>query len=230
MNPLRAETGNQNNAPSSAQNGTTSPAQKGTPSQHLAEVNLANIFDSLTLFSPYFVVFLILFNSIINNNLKGLIYLCGLILLLFVVIVFQKMNKTSVHNPDPMCNLFKISQTLSTIPSFTIALIGYSITYLLFPMINNGIVNYPLIIILFFIFFTNMYYRVKHNCTTMSGIIYGALLGCLWGMAWYFAISSKNATLTYYDDFISNKVACSRPTKQTFKCSVYKNGELLQTI
>jgi len=29
---------------------------------------------------------------------------------------------------------------------------------------------------------------------------------------------------------MSNKIACSRPTKQKFQCNVYKNGEIIQTI
>ena len=35
------------------------------------------------------------------------------------------------------------------------------------------------------------------------------------------------SSLLYFDEFISNNVVCSRPTEQTFRCSVYKNGELI---
>jgi hypothetical protein len=29
---------------------------------------------------------------------------------------------------------------------------------------------------------------------------------------------------------VSNNVVCSRPKKQTFKCAVYKNGELIKNL
>jgi hypothetical protein len=35
--------------------------------------------------------------------------------------------------------------------------------------------------------------------------------------------------LLFTTDTPSNKVACYRPSKQQFKCSVYKNGELIGT-
>jgi hypothetical protein len=31
----------------------------------------------------------------------------------------------------------------------------------------------------------------------------------------------------FFNEVQSNKVVCSRPTKQQFKCTVYKNGEIL---
>ena len=48
---------------------------------------------------------------------------------------------------------------------------------------------------------------------------------------WYNILKiTGNDSLLYYDEYVSDKVACSRPEKQTFKCAVYKNGELLKTI
>ena len=50
-------------------------------------------------------------------------------------------------------------------------------------------------------------------------------------MVWYNMFKlSGNTSLLYYDDYTSNKVACSKPNKQTFKCSVYKNGEIIKSM
>ena len=72
--------------------------------------------------------------------------------------------------------------------------------------------------------------KKTNNCTTPIGIILGSVIGGMWGAIWYTLIKANDSKLLYYDDLISNKVACSRPTEQKFKCSVYKNGELLQTL
>jgi hypothetical protein len=52
----------------------------------------------------------------------------------------------------------------------------------------------------------------------------------VWALMWYYLIQTQNPELLYYDDLISNKIACSKPSQQKFKCSVYKNGELLKTL
>ena len=72
--------------------------------------------------------------------------------------------------------------------------------------------------------------KTKNNCTTYVGVALGSIVGIIWGVTWYFVIQTQNKGLLYYDDLLSNKVACSRPTQQQFKCAVYKNGELLSTL
>ena len=75
------------------------------------------------------------------------------------------------------------------------------------------------------------YARVKNYCTNPVGVIFGLILGLVIGTIYYVIIKgSGNELLLYNTDFISNKVACSRPSKQQFKCAVYKNGELLRNL
>jgi hypothetical protein len=210
------------------------PVQKGPPltDNYLAATNLPNFITFLSMISPYLVIFCILFNSIVNSNfIKGIIYLSGLIILFIFVIFFQKLlNASGLHTPNPLCNLFHLNNIVYSVPSFSIALITYTMIYILLPMISNNVINYPFIIILFLVLFINGIHRVKYNCTSMLGAVTGGFLGLVWGTLYYTMIKTSAPKLTYYDDFLSNKVACSRPTEQKFKCSVYKNGELLQTI
>jgi len=35
------------------------------------------------------------------------------------------------------------------------------------------------------------------------------------------------SNLLFFNDYSSNKEICTMPKKQTFKCAVYKNGELI---
>jgi hypothetical protein len=204
---------------------------KGISTAYTASANLPNFFDFIAMISPYLVVFFVLFNSIVNSNLKGLIYMAGVIILFIVVVSFQKLSgTTSKLIPDAMCNLFHINVELGSTPSFSVALVLYTMLYLFIPMISNNVINYPFIIILSFILVLNVFYRISKKCTSMFGALTGGFLGFLWGIIYYVIVKSGDPKLTYYDDFISNKVACSRPSKQQFKCAVYKNGELLQTI
>ena len=73
--------------------------------------------------------------------------------------------------------------------------------------------------------------RIKNNCTNGLGVVFGVILGLIIGGLYVLIIDSAGYNnLLYNDDFVSNKVACSKPSKQQFKCSVYKNGELLRNI
>jgi hypothetical protein len=99
------------------------------------------------------------------------------------------------------------------------------------PMINMGIINFPLIIVFLLFYVSDSIIKYRNKCSSISGIVMGSILGLFFGITWFILIRATGQTgLLYYDDLVSNKIACSRPTKQNFKCKVYKNGELIQSI
>ena len=40
-------------------------------------------------------------------------------------------------------------------------------------------------------------------------------------------MASHNTDVLFINELTSNKEICTRPSKQQFKCSVYKNGEVI---
>ena len=133
-----------------------------------------------------------------------------------------------------MCYLFSTEDAhrgYISVPSFNSVIIAYTIAYLIGPMIINNAVNYLLVIFLFVLLLIDSFSRVTHNCTTPMGVVFGVILGLFIGGIYILMLKSSGYDyLLYNDDFISNKVACSKPNKQQFKCAVYKNGELLRNI
>lgn len=94
---------------------------------------------------------------------------------------------------------------------------------------NN--MNYPLLIFILLLGVIDTTTRYSLKCTKLQGSILGILIGLMLGTIWYNMFKlSGNSSLLYYDEYTSNKIACSKPNKQTFKCSVYKNGELIKTL
>ena len=191
-----------------------------------------NLMDTMSLFaliSPFLLAFLMVMISIINSNVKGLIYLLGLIILFIIVFLFQNTLRIPMDKTNQFCNIFSISQF--SVPSFNSALYLYTIIYVLFPMINMQMINFPLIIIFLLLYIMDCIVKYKNKCTSPVGIVMGSILGLIFGITWFLIIRASGQTgLLYYDDLVSNKIACSRPTKQNFKCQVYKNGELIQNI
>lgn len=150
-----------------------------------------------------------------------------------LVKVDQFLNKFDLPI-NPLCYLFNLSTNkygYLAVPSYNSVIISYTIAYLVGPMLMNNTINYLLIIFLLGILAIDSFARVKNRCTTSIGVVFGIILGLIIGSFYYMIIkASGNEQLLYNDDFVSNKVACSKPTKQQFKCAVYKNGELLRNI
>jgi hypothetical protein len=197
----------------------------------LATLNFPSLFAYFSMISPFLVVLLFVFISIVNSNLKGLIYLLGIIFLFFLILLFQNVIRTPLsEKASPYCQIFALPYPIYTVPSFNSAIFLFTIVYLFLPMMMNKIMNFPLLFLILVLFVIDCSMKSVHFCTTPTGIILGSFIGLVWGLLWYFLIKSQSKELLYYDDLLSNKVACSRPSQQQFKCSVYKNGELLQTL
>ena len=197
----------------------------------LAALNFPNMFAYFSMISPFLLILVFVFISIINSNLKGLIYLLGIIFLFFIVLMFQNVIRIPLSDKaSAYCQVFSVPFPLFTVPSFNSAIFLFTISYLFVPMINNNIMNFPLLFLLLVLYIIDCSMKIVHSCTSPTGIVLGSFLGLVWGLFWYFLIQGQNSDLLYYDDLLSNKVACSRPTQQKFKCSVYKNGELLKTL
>ncbi len=196
-----------------------------------ANLNYPSVFTYFSMISPFLVVLLFVFISIINSNLKGFIYLLGIFMLFFIILMFQNVLKISAPgDSSPYCRVFSFPLPVYGVPSFNSSIFLFTIVYLFVPMMMNHIMNFPLLVLLFILFAIDCVIKTSNKCTTPMGVVLGGFVGLIWGFLWYFLIQSNNPELLYYDDLISNKIACSRPSQQQFKCSVYKNGELLQTL
>jgi len=208
-----------------------------TNTQMGVKMDLANIFGFISLIGPFFIMFMMFSLSIFNSNFKGFIYLFGVTIMYTCIIVLQKTlgkNENIKLNAYhyPFCQLFGNEQYLS-IPSFNSALYMFTLIYLVLPMLQVGTFNLPLVIFFIMIYALDTITRtLMINCTTGKGVAIGSVIGFIWGSIFYNIISTGEGTkqFLYYDDFVSNKIACLRPSKQKFKCSVYKNGELIQSI
>ena len=137
----------------------------------------------------------------------------------------------SGRNPEEAfsCSIFDIphvSRFNSPYPSCLI--IAFTVAYLILPMKYNEQMNYPVLAFLLVILGIDIVTKVQNKCTTWAGSILGGLVGFLLGTIWYilFHVTGFDSLL-YFDELRSDNVMCSQPSSQTFKCSVYQNGQLI---
>lgn len=194
--------------------------------------SISNVFQIFSAVSPLLLGFFLVMSSLFNQNIKGLVYLAG-VLLASAINIFLMNLIGSERNPDESysCDIFSLNSTLPyNNPAPTSLFIAFTIAYLVLPMVMNDQLNYVIIAFLGCLFILDAVTKVNKKCTSSSGTVLGGLTGLFLGSAWYMLLhESGNDSLLYFDELLSNKVACSRPSKQTFKCSVYKGGELISS-
>ena len=170
--------------------------------------------------------------SVFGQNVKGLIYLGGVLLASAVNVPLMSLvgSRTS-ENASPMCRLFDITAgRLSPYnsPSPTTLFIAFTAAYLIIPMYFNGQMNYPLTLFLLGMVVLDVTTQMRQKCTTGAGAFLGILTGIVMGAAWYAVFRAAGLqSLLFFGELTSNNVVCSRPSQQTFKCDVFKNGELI---
>jgi hypothetical protein len=184
--------------------------------------------------APFVLASFFTLASIFNQDFKGFIYLVGLLFSSFITMLAAKLpfisNLTRPTDAPEICNVLTIGQTdsLSDLPLGQSS-INYTFAYLWYSMIHSDLVGqniptlvfFPLLIIFDFIWnFNNSCYSF-FQLATSAGV--GGLIGWLWA---YIISTSKSPSLMYFSS-LTNEDVCSRPTKSTFKCNVYKNGKLI---
>jgi hypothetical protein len=197
-------------------------------------MTLTNLFQYISFTAPILVIFFITLFSIMQNNLeKGLIFNMGIVILSTIVYILKNVirNKQSDH-ASPFCNVIPGPFTVASdgiifnAPSMSTSILSFSSTYLIYPMLNNNQHNYTLLVFLIGITSINAVVEYNQQCSDIMGIVFGLLLGIIFAIVYYNILyMSKKSNLVYFSDPISNNVQCSKPTKQNFKCEVYKDGK-----
>lgn len=204
--------------------GTATPATPAKADIVAVNSSFPNFIKLIVLICPFFIVLLLVVLSIINSDVKGFIYLAGTLFLFIIALAIQKMIPN--NKPKETCSLWNTS--IFKFPSFISALYTFTITYVIYPMITHNTFNYPLITIFLIIYISDIVIRTIMGCSDTVNVMLGSVLGIIFALFYIIMLSQSPhpQDVLYYNDFVSNKLACSVPSKQTFKCSFKNNGEL----
>jgi hypothetical protein len=199
-----------------------------SPLQLFQPMNLATFF---AFFSPVIIATSITGMSFVFQNFKGLIYL-GFLIGCCVVrsFVYMMSGAEPIVNDKTICT--SIQYTKYGNPTFSAFVFAFTIMYLSFPMFSNGSVNYWVFISLLTYFFMDIFVKIYKNCIIKSGdlflnILLGAASAALIVTLMYAGGSGK---YLFFNEISSDKEMCYQPSKQTFKCNVYKDGTLISEL
>lgn len=198
----------------------------------MIELTVTNVLQLMSTLMPFMITFFMLMLSLMNQNVKGIVFIAGA-LLATVLNIFLQNAIQNEKDPDEALTCVLIDLPFMSrynSPSSNSLYLAFTFAYLFLPMNYNSQMNYAIISALLILFAIDASAKVMNKCTTVSGVIIGALAGFMLGSLWYTIFHMVGAdNLLYFEETQSNGTRCERPTKQTFKCSVYKNGQLISS-
>jgi hypothetical protein len=203
----------------------------GVPDSPLQLFQPMNIAVFFSFFSPIILATSITSMSFIFQNFKGLIYL-GFLIGCCVVrsYVYMMAGANPIVNDRTICTSIQYSKYGN--PTFSAFVFAFTIMYLSFPMFSNSAVNYWIFTSLVAYFFADIFIKIYKKCVIQMGdlflnVLLGAASAALIVTLMYAGGSGK---YLFFNEVSSNKEVCYQPSKQTFKCSVFKDGTLVSEL
>lgn len=204
------------------------------------ELNILTIIYLFFRLAPFIIVCFFTLQSVFNQDLKGFVYLVGLLIACFVSTMVGKslvsmgvVNDVNTQsNTNLMCNLIQLKNNgfMSNLPlgqtvlSFTFFYLGYIIVK--YTLINQNIATlilFPLLIVGDFI------WNLSHKCSNRLSLFASLGIGAVVGIGWaQFIISTGKVDLQLFNG-ISNKEICSRPSRSIYRCRVRNGGSIPKT-
>jgi hypothetical protein len=120
---------------------------------------------------------------------------------------------------EPTSNVLPIGQNI----------LGFTFFYLFYVIAKNKTYLTNLVVIIFFpiLIVCDFIWNTINSCYDVRQLLLSLILGGGFGTMLSWIIDSSGITSLQYFYSAQSKDQCSVPSKQTFKCNVYKNGALI---
>ena len=190
-------------------------------------INVSFLLYTAFRLAPFILVSFFSLSSILNQDVKGIVYLAGLLFASFIATIIGSTSdsfKIKEENMDNslICNVLTLTDNgrLSNVP-LSMVVFSYTFFFLVYVISYNNLAvqNIPTLIIFPLIIIAEFAWNMFYKCTTMYGIIVAFAVGSLVGVIWSAIIVSSKAVSLQYFNGISNANTCTRSSTQKFKCT-----------
>jgi hypothetical protein len=198
-------------------------------------ITIAYIFFRL---APFIIVCFFSLQSVFNQDIKGIIYLVGLLLTCFVSTMIgnipglQKMTAISTSGIpvsfNQMCKFIELSKNgpISHLPLGQTVL-GYTFAYLLYIILKYNLAgqNVPTLVLFPILIIGDYFWNLTHSCANVAALFIALLLGGIFGILWGYIIDSTGKVDLQLFNGISNAEVCSRPSRTIYRCRTRKGNK-----
>ena len=198
--------------------------------------NPSNLLIFISVFSPVILACIVASSSIVFGYEKGLVYLGYLIMASILREIYYYYNPFVGNDKilsNPICSSVRFGSANSNSSLFSLFVFTFTICYMIFPMYSFNTPNFAVFSSMLVFMFADLITKMKHACIPQwTDIAINALGGSILGiLVTALMIHGGSGSFLFFEQSSSStREQCSRPSEQTFKCAVYKNGELLANI
>ena len=192
------------------------------------QIDVVKILYLFFRLSPLIIVSYFTLSSVFNQDLKGLIYLSGLLItcLVSTLISTYGLGDDDTLQPKAQCSVtyLGVSNTpiSKNIPLGLVTLI-YTLSYCFYIISQYKLwnVNISFLIIMILLILSDMIWQNYNGCAGLMNIGYASVIGLL-GFMWALFIDAfKMTDLTMFIG-ISGKQVCDRPSRTKYRCRIVK--------
>jgi len=206
--------------------------------------NIFQIINYFVLSAPIFISSTAVLDSFFNQNMKGIVFLFGALVTMFLGNMLAPTFGRKVPNItrgdrvtfNSACNLMDKSSdgwgTEWSSPAPHVLYLAFTISYLILSMISGNGIQIGIIILLGIVFLWSIGLRTAGlglpiqslNCVKKLDVVIGIILGLFFGLIWFasiWAIQNSNDPpydMLYFNNGGSGPNRCSLKN-QTFKCT-----------
>jgi hypothetical protein len=190
-------------------------------------LNLTNIFYTAYRLFPFILVSFFTLSSLLNQDLKGIIYLAGLLIACFLSSVvgnsdvFDVTDTEKANDYSKICNALVLGKDspFSRLP-LSMTVFSYTFFYLIFVIAKYKLANQNIMSIILFIvlIIADWVWNTTFQCNSHERLFAALIIGCGVGLGWGAIIDSTKQVELQYFNGISNKNVCKVNAKQKFNC------------
>ena len=201
--------------------------------------NITQICYSLSFYSPIIIcVSIVLFSMFTSSIGKAFAFFVCIAILTFIrIIVFKGLNTLEPNQIPSICSTGLSELFIPQDITYSTFILTFTMMYLITPMImistqnKMNFINYKILAFFLSYIALDLFVKNQLNCIQLfSSLVIGNILSGLFLGAVISGIIMYGSTLKsylYINEINTNKEACSRPSKQQFKCRVFKDGTLI---
>jgi hypothetical protein len=208
----------------------------------MAKINIFNLTYLFFRLAPFILVCYFTLQSIFNQDIKGLIYLLGLLAACFMTVLvgsfagFEEAvgeisdglsadQKTAALGEkairDAKCNLLTLGENgpISNLP-LSQSILGYTLAYLSYFIGMNHLEasNIPTFVVIPLMIVADFVWNLSNECSQPKNLLIALIVGGGIGALWAFIIDQINEPQLMYISGTGNASVCTKPQTGVLRC------------
>ena len=209
---------------------------------NIMQLNIISLFYLFFRLAPFIIVCYFILQSVFNHDLKGVIYLVGLIISCFIAVITGSTMSNYIDDPNDLKNISRKNDIcsfitlgnngpVSKIPLGQVAL-SYTFFYILYIIMKYGLVvqNIASLILFPSLIVGDFAWNILNGCSSSLPLGIALFIGLFFGFLWGIIIDSTGAVQLQLFNGVSNNEVCSRPSRTMYRCRVRSGNGNVGTL